>query len=125
MVPPREMTAMTFSVLRGEAKLPENRRPSCLSTVSVNGTLRSCGSFDWADVWCGFPAPSTIDSLSPFQVPRRSGNAVCAAAGNAASTPSVSRHASFDMVHLLQLGSFNHVVGDQQEFAADRQTQLS
>src|SRR4051794_28877261 len=67
-----------------------------------------------------------MDSLSPFQVPRRSGIAVCAAAGMPASTANANMHPSFDMVGLLQVtGLFNHVIGDEQEVAADRQTQLS
>jgi hypothetical protein len=45
IVPPREITAMTFSLLRAEENVPEGRRPSSLSIVGVNGTLRSCGSF--------------------------------------------------------------------------------
>ena len=44
-----------------------------------------------------------IDSLSPFQVPRRSGIApCCAAAGAAVSIASTTIQASFDMVELLQ-----------------------
>ena len=45
IVPPREITAMTFSLLRGEEKVPEKRRPSCWSIVRMNGTLRSSGAF--------------------------------------------------------------------------------
>src|SRR5215472_12096364 len=44
-----------------------------------------------------------IDSLSPFQVPRRSGIAPCCAdAGAAVSVASTTIQASFDMVELLQ-----------------------
>src|SRR6516164_9779576 len=44
-----------------------------------------------------------IDSLSPFQVPRRSGIALCCAAtGAAVSIASTTIQASFDMVELLQ-----------------------
>src|SRR6266581_3917541 len=43
-----------------------------------------------------------IDSLSPFQVPRRSGIALSAAAGAAASVASTAIQASFDMSELLQ-----------------------
>src|SRR5262245_40874818 len=44
-----------------------------------------------------------IDSLSPFQVPRRSGIALCcAAAGAAVSVASTAIQASFDMVEFLQ-----------------------
>src|SRR6516164_6633768 len=44
-----------------------------------------------------------IDALSPFQVPRRSGIALCCAAtGAAVSIASTTIQASFDMVELLQ-----------------------
>src|SRR5215469_9746154 len=44
-----------------------------------------------------------IDSLSPFQIPRRSGIApCCAAAGAAVSVASMTIQASFDMVELLE-----------------------
>ncbi len=38
------MTAMTVSLVRADVNLPENRRPSCLSTVSVNAMLENRGS---------------------------------------------------------------------------------
>jgi hypothetical protein len=40
IAPPREMTAMTFSLLRANEKVLQKRRPSWLSIVRVNGTLR-------------------------------------------------------------------------------------
>src|SRR5262252_9532608 len=44
-----------------------------------------------------------IDSLSPFQIPRRSGIApCCAAAGAAVSVASTTIQASFDMFELLE-----------------------
>src|SRR5262249_39287242 len=43
-----------------------------------------------------------IDSLSPFQVPRRSEIALSAAAGAAASVARTAVQASFDMAELLQ-----------------------
>src|SRR5262249_47926834 len=49
------------------------------------------------------PAPRMIDSLCPFQVPRKSGIALCcAAAGAAVSIASTTIQASFDMVAVLQ-----------------------
>jgi len=98
---PREMTAMTRSLLRADEKVPEKRRPSCLSIVRVKGRLRSCGSFDWVGRWCVLPPSRTIDSLSPFQMPRTSGIAVCAAEGAAASVASVTIQANFDIAGLL------------------------
>ncbi len=47
------------------------------------------------------PAPKTIDSLSPFQVPRRSGIALSAAEGAAASAASMTIQANLDMGGLL------------------------
>jgi hypothetical protein len=43
-LPARVMTPMTDSASRGDEKVPEKRRPSCLSIVYVNGTLVSRGS---------------------------------------------------------------------------------
>jgi hypothetical protein len=45
IVPLREMTATTFEPPRADEKVPEKRRPSCLSIVSVKATERSSGSF--------------------------------------------------------------------------------
>src|ERR1700704_4311191 len=42
-----------------------------------------------------------MDSLLPFQVPRRSGSALSAAAGAAASVANTTIQASFDMAELL------------------------
>src|SRR5260221_14359933 len=92
------MTAITVSLLRAEENVPEKRRPSCLSMVSVNAMLLSRGSFAGAARWWGCPPPKTIDSLSPFHVPRRSGIAVWAEAGAAASAASTMIPISFDMV---------------------------
>src|ERR1700704_5610483 len=47
----------------------------------------------------------TMDSLSPFQVPRRSGMADSAAAGAAASATNVTIQASFDMTGAPPRGS--------------------
>jgi hypothetical protein len=43
-----------------------------------------------------------IDSLSPFQVPRTSGIALCAAAGAAESAANTTIQASLDMAEVLQ-----------------------
>src|SRR5262245_44911517 len=43
-----------------------------------------------------------IDSLSPFQVPRMSGTALCAAAGAAEKVANTTIQASFDMAEVLQ-----------------------
>ena len=45
IVPLRDITATTFELPRADEKVPEKRRPSCLSTVSVKATERSSGSF--------------------------------------------------------------------------------
>ncbi len=47
IVPVRDTTAMTVLLARADENVPEKRRPSCLSIVSVNATLLSCGSADW------------------------------------------------------------------------------
>jgi hypothetical protein len=46
---------------------------------------------------CGCSPPTTIDSLSPFQVPRRSGVPLCAIEGRATSIASVRIRTNFDM----------------------------
>jgi len=42
----REITATNLSLPRADENVPENRRPSCLSMVTVNATLLSRG---WSD----------------------------------------------------------------------------
>src|SRR5205814_7039889 len=86
---------------RSEDQVPEKRRPSCLFTVSVKAVLLSRGSPGCVPGWCGWLPPSTIDSLSPFQMPRRSGMAVCAAAGTIASAQNATVAKSFDINTLL------------------------
>src|SRR5262249_15159452 len=94
---------MIFSLVRGEENVPEKRRPSCLSMVTVKGTLLSRGSVVGCAAWRGIPARRTIDSLLPFQVPRRSGIALCcAAAGAAERVANTTIQASFDMAQILQ-----------------------
>src|ERR1700730_4067546 len=83
------MTPIIDSAARGDENVPEKRRPSCLSIVNVNGTLLSFGSPCGCPAWWEFPVSVIIDSLSPFQVSRRSGNEVCATEGGAASVASV------------------------------------
>src|SRR3954454_9837792 len=88
---------MMVSLPRAEVNAPENRRPSCLSIVIVNAILLSRGPAAGAAEWCALPGPITIDSLSPFQVPRRLGMADSAAAGVTENTANVTIQASFDM----------------------------
>src|SRR5438128_319015 len=114
IVPVRDTTAITVRLARADENVPEKRRPSCLSIVSANATLLSCGSAGWVGPWWGFPPPKTIVSLSPFQVPRRSGIAVSATAGAAvsvASAASVTIQTSFDMAGFLQARFDRRFVG--------------
>src|SRR5258705_13031639 len=66
----------------------------------VKDTLRNSASPGFAAACIGLPAPRTTDSLSPFQVPRRSGIAVSAIAGAARRSAKATRLGSFDMAFL-------------------------
>src|SRR5215211_580799 len=73
------------------AEVPEKRRPSCLSIVRVNDTVRSCGSFDWVVAARG-PGAAAGPCAAHWRIdecrPRPCGRTV-AACGVSAGAPAV------------------------------------